>query len=322
MSEPSNASRTTRKPKGEGHSRRGEILAAAERIFVEHGYEGATIRKIADEVGLSSTALYMHFPDKGAILQEICRDAFARLIASNAAVADEAAPPEQRLPALYPHILSVQRRDRGGDWPDPALAGAETASRQHQRPALATVELGSGRYRLVLAAEPTAYALGIDLRAMVPWAEWPMKPETSPVSVRLDHAGQSFTLQHPLFGLDSQTVVGADYNTIRFVRKHDFGNTLTDTVPLSGSGGGEYISNDPYRSREANQAKQFSLFAENRTQLTERLSLITGARRDQVHLNRDDLDADPAAMQHLGNFALTTTRALAGLFGRAEAEAR
>ncbi|OGB20748.1 MAG: two-component sensor histidine kinase [Burkholderiales bacterium RIFCSPHIGHO2_02_FULL_66_10] len=106
-----------------------------------------------------------------------------------------ATPPEQRLPALYPHILSVQRRDRGGDWPDPALAGAETASRQHQRPALATVELDSGRYRLVLAAEPTAYALGIDLRAMVPWAEWPMKPETSPVRVRLDHAGQSFTLQ-------------------------------------------------------------------------------------------------------------------------------
>lgn len=103
---------------------------------------------------------------------------------------------------------------------------------------------------------------------------------------------QSFTLQHSLFGLDSQTVVGADYNSIRFVRKHDFGNTLTDTVPLSGSGGGEYISNDPYRSREANQARQFSLFAESRTQLTERLSLITGVRRDQVHLNRDDLDAD------------------------------
>lgn len=103
---------------------------------------------------------------------------------------------------------------------------------------------------------------------------------------------QSFTLQHSLFGLHSQTVVGADYNTIRFVRKHDFGNTLTDTVLLSGSGGGEYISNDPFRSREANQAKQFSLFAENRTQLTERLSLITGVRRDQVHVHSDDLDTD------------------------------
>ena len=97
MSDASTSSRTTRKPKGEGHSRRGEILAAAERIFVEHGYEGATIRKIADEVGLSSTALYMHFPDKGGILQEICRDAFARLIAANAAVADEDWPPIQRL---------------------------------------------------------------------------------------------------------------------------------------------------------------------------------------------------------------------------------
>jgi len=106
-----------------------------------------------------------------------------------------ATPSEQRLPALYPHILSVQRRDRGEVWPDPALADAETASRQQKRPALATVDLGSGRYRLVLAAEPTAYALSLDLRAMVPWAEWPMKPETSPVTVRLDHAGQYFTLQ-------------------------------------------------------------------------------------------------------------------------------
>jgi len=106
-----------------------------------------------------------------------------------------ATPPEQRLPALYPHILSVQRRGRGEAWPDPALAGAETASRQQQRPALATLDFGSGHYRLVLAAEPTAYALSIDLRAMVPWAEWPMKPETSPVRVRLEHTGQSFTLQ-------------------------------------------------------------------------------------------------------------------------------
>ena len=74
-------SRTGRKPKGEGHERRGEILAAAERIFVEKGYEGATIRKIADEVGLSSTALYMHFADKGEILNEICRNAFEGLLA-------------------------------------------------------------------------------------------------------------------------------------------------------------------------------------------------------------------------------------------------
>ena len=64
--------RSARKAKGDGHLRRAEILEAAERIFVAEGYDGATIRKIADEVGVSSTALYMHFQDKGAILLEIC----------------------------------------------------------------------------------------------------------------------------------------------------------------------------------------------------------------------------------------------------------
>jgi AcrR family transcriptional regulator len=89
--------RSARKPKGEGHSRRAEILAAAEQIFVEHGYEGATIRKIADQVGLSSTALYMHFADKQAILHEICRESFETLTALNQAVIAEPGEPEARI---------------------------------------------------------------------------------------------------------------------------------------------------------------------------------------------------------------------------------
>ena len=89
--------RSQRKPKGEGHARRAEILAAAERIFVEHGYEGATIRKIADEVGLSSTALYMHFAEKGEILHEICRQAFAALLELTREVEAEPGGPEGRL---------------------------------------------------------------------------------------------------------------------------------------------------------------------------------------------------------------------------------
>lgn len=91
------STRSTRKPKGEGHSRRAEILAAAERIFVEHGYEGATIRKIAEEVGLSSTALYMHFSEKSEILHEICRGAFDKLRVSHMSIRGEAASAEARL---------------------------------------------------------------------------------------------------------------------------------------------------------------------------------------------------------------------------------
>lgn len=78
--------RSARKPKGDGHLRRGEILEAAERIFLAEGYQGATIRKIADEVGVSSTALYMHFRDKDEILLEICDRAIEMLLAINSEI--------------------------------------------------------------------------------------------------------------------------------------------------------------------------------------------------------------------------------------------
>lgn len=91
------SARSRRKAKGDGHLRRGEILTAAERIFVEYGYEGATIRKIADEVGVSSTALYMHFRDKNEILVEICSDTVSRLIAANEALLAQEMEPVLRV---------------------------------------------------------------------------------------------------------------------------------------------------------------------------------------------------------------------------------
>jgi len=89
--------RSARKPKGDGHLRRAEILEAAERIFVADGYEGATIRKIADEVGVSSTALYMHFPDKGCILLEICERTITQLLARNRDIAAKPIDAGERL---------------------------------------------------------------------------------------------------------------------------------------------------------------------------------------------------------------------------------
>jgi AcrR family transcriptional regulator len=88
--------KTARKAKGDGHLRRAEILEAAERIFVAEGYEGATIRRIADEVGVSSTALYMHFQDKGCILHEICEGAFRNLLARNSEIAGKPLDPVVR----------------------------------------------------------------------------------------------------------------------------------------------------------------------------------------------------------------------------------
>jgi len=89
--------KSARKAKGDGHLRRAEILRAAERIFVADGYEGATIRKIADEVGVSSTCLYMHFRDKDEILLEICTAAMEELLAMNSDISGRPIDPVERV---------------------------------------------------------------------------------------------------------------------------------------------------------------------------------------------------------------------------------
>ncbi|WP_252374202.1 ATP-binding protein [Hydrogenophaga sp. 2FB] len=103
--------------------------------------------------------------------------------------------PEQRLPALYPQILAVQRRDPDQAWPDAQLTRAEAASHVQRRAALGATNLANGRYQLVLSATPTSYALDLDMRAMVPWTEWPMEPQSSPVRVVLEQAGERYVIQ-------------------------------------------------------------------------------------------------------------------------------
>jgi AcrR family transcriptional regulator len=75
------AAKSERKPRGQGASRRGEILDAAKRLFLTDGFERATIRKIAASVGVSSAALYLYFPDKDAILRAIAESTFETLLA-------------------------------------------------------------------------------------------------------------------------------------------------------------------------------------------------------------------------------------------------
>ena len=124
--------KSARKAKGDGHLRRGEILDAAERIFIADGYEGATIRRIADEVGVSSTALYMHFPDKACILAEIGRRTLEDLLARNREIAGKPLDPVARVrlmleaymrwglahPNAYQLVYSAPRPLSAPLWPE------------------------------------------------------------------------------------------------------------------------------------------------------------------------------------------------------------
>src|SRR5687768_16532246 len=48
-----------------------KVLAAARRLFSESGYEGATIRDIAAEAGMSTGAVFANFTDKSDLFREI-----------------------------------------------------------------------------------------------------------------------------------------------------------------------------------------------------------------------------------------------------------
>ncbi|VTP95963.1 putative TonB-dependent receptor [Pseudomonas aeruginosa] len=139
---------------------------------------------------------------------------------------------------------------------------------------------------------------------------------------------QTFAFQHALFGLDSRTLVGAEYNRIRF--------RLSNNSPYTDVGGdyidpwhpapGYFESRSPYRPHSRSQTRTFALFAENRLQLNERLSLVTGVRRDQNHIDRDDLRAGTRSDRSLqgGNwraglvFALTPELSLYGQYSTSE----
>lgn len=60
--------------------RRREIVEAASRCFVEHGFEGASMHRIIAATGLSAGALYNHFPSKQELVLASARAALGRVL--------------------------------------------------------------------------------------------------------------------------------------------------------------------------------------------------------------------------------------------------
>ncbi|MGP8247339.1 MAG: TetR/AcrR family transcriptional regulator [Bryobacteraceae bacterium] len=77
---------------------RQEILAAARELFAKHGYESVSMRKIAERIEYSPTTIYLHFRDKGELLQEICAETFQLLSKKLAKVVGAEGDPVDLLP--------------------------------------------------------------------------------------------------------------------------------------------------------------------------------------------------------------------------------
>ncbi len=80
MSAPSASATRARAKRGEGEKLRAEIVAAAERLLVQHGSKDAvSIRAIADACNVTPPAIYMHFADKDQLFLEVCSVRFREL---------------------------------------------------------------------------------------------------------------------------------------------------------------------------------------------------------------------------------------------------
>lgn len=58
---------------------RDKILDAARELFATEGYDGVSMRKVAERIEYSPTAIYVHFADKLELFRELCHQDYARL---------------------------------------------------------------------------------------------------------------------------------------------------------------------------------------------------------------------------------------------------
>lgn len=89
----------TRARRGEGDRLRDELLAATEALLVEGGEAAITVRAVAARVGVSTPAVYLHFPDKQALLDAVCLATWTGLSAAMDAAAASVADPFEALRA-------------------------------------------------------------------------------------------------------------------------------------------------------------------------------------------------------------------------------
>jgi AcrR family transcriptional regulator len=61
-------------------TRRREILSGARACFARYGYEGATVRRLEEEIGLSRGAIFHHFRDKESLFLAVAEDDAATMV--------------------------------------------------------------------------------------------------------------------------------------------------------------------------------------------------------------------------------------------------
>jgi AcrR family transcriptional regulator len=76
---------------------RQQIIDAARELLVRDGYEKLSMRKVAERIDYSPTAIYLHFKDKQELVSSLCDETFSRLARELESLPEEFRDPVIRL---------------------------------------------------------------------------------------------------------------------------------------------------------------------------------------------------------------------------------
>ena len=113
----SGATRAVHAEPGHGSTRartdtRARIQRIAVELFTEHGYEGTSLREIAERLGVTKAALYYHFKSKEDIIQSLVEDYQAQMNELIAWAASQPGTPQAKREILARYMHIVAERDQ------------------------------------------------------------------------------------------------------------------------------------------------------------------------------------------------------------------
>ena len=101
------------------------IMMAAEKVFAEAGFGGATMQLIADVAGLPKANLHYYFPTKEALYRRVVQDIFQVWLKA-ADIFDQASGPVEGIGAYIDAKMEISRRYPAGSkvWASEVMHGA------------------------------------------------------------------------------------------------------------------------------------------------------------------------------------------------------
>lgn len=127
----------TKKEISNEDGRRGEIVRAAAKLFRDKGYDGASMRAIANSVGMQCGSPFYHFASKQDILVAVVEEGLRQGLEKTRAVVDPSLDSVEQFRRLVQVHLSIILED-GNDFIPVMLYNWRCLDEGHQRRLIAT----------------------------------------------------------------------------------------------------------------------------------------------------------------------------------------